>query len=154
MQIIIVGPDGAGKTTLANKLAKDSSFKIVKRNQPKTEEEKANMFLSYFEQASKNENVIYDRYAYCELVYGVIMRDTTCISIMQMHELEKELSKNGSLVIFCNSDIETLWKACKERGEDYITDKQTLLKIQARYEHIMLCIKHYIPIVRYDVKNA
>ena len=40
MIIIIEGPDGSGKTTLANQLSKQAGYKVIHRVQPKTEEEK------------------------------------------------------------------------------------------------------------------
>ena len=39
MIIIIEGPDGSGKTTLANQLSKQTGYKIIHRVQPKSEEE-------------------------------------------------------------------------------------------------------------------
>ena len=43
MIVIIEGPDGSGKTTLANQLSKQTGYKIIHRVQPKSEEEKAIM---------------------------------------------------------------------------------------------------------------
>ena len=42
MVIIIEGPDGAGKTTLAEQLSRQTGYTIVHMSQPKTEEEKEN----------------------------------------------------------------------------------------------------------------
>ena len=41
MLIIIEGPDGSGKTSLANKIAAQTGWPIVHRSQPKNEEEKS-----------------------------------------------------------------------------------------------------------------
>ena len=40
MIIIIEGPDGAGKTTLAEQISRQTKYPIIHRTKPKNEEEK------------------------------------------------------------------------------------------------------------------
>ena len=37
MIFILEGPDGSGKTTLANQLSKQTGFKVIHKVQPKTD---------------------------------------------------------------------------------------------------------------------
>ena len=49
MIIIIEGPDGSGKTTLAEKLSRQTKYPIIHRSQPKTDEEKKLMMGEYLQ---------------------------------------------------------------------------------------------------------
>jgi thymidylate kinase len=152
MFIIIVGPDGAGKTTLAKQLAKQTGFEIIKRNKPETEQEKKEMYENYCKIIMHKNNVIFDRFAYCEKVYGSLMRDESIISDEQLKYLESLLSMKGAIVIHCTDNIDNLWDRCTTRGERYITDKDTLDKIRKAY--IKLFSKQrLIPVVEYRVSK-
>lgn len=152
MKIIIEGPDGAGKTTLANYLSEKLGFPVVHRTQPKSEEEKAKMFAQYLYDAKEPSNVIYDRFLYSEIVYGTIMRDASVISIAQMYEVEEHLSKSGGIIIFCDNNTENLWKECLKRGETYILDFDTLNSIAFAYRDLICCKSHSIPVLHYRIK--
>lgn len=148
MIIIIEGPDGSGKTTLAETLSRQTGFPVVHRTQPKSEEEKAKMMDGYVDAIKKGKNIIFDRCWYSEMAYGPIMRDKSVISYPEMYELEQLLTKRGALIIYCIDKPETLWYRCSKRGEDYITDYDTFVSICKEFDKIM-SIPHRIPVVRY-----
>lgn len=148
MIIIIEGPDGSGKTTLAEMLSRQTGFPVVHRTQPKSEEEKAKMMDGYVDAIKKGKNIIFDRCWYSEMAYGPIMRDKSVISYPDMYELEQLLTKRGALIIYCTDKPETLWYRCSKRGEDYITDYDTFVSICKEFDKIM-SVPHRIPVVRY-----
>lgn len=148
MIIIIEGPDGSGKTTLAEILSRQTGFPVVHRTQPKSEEEKAKMMDGYVDAIKKGKNIIFDRCWYSEMAYGPIMRDKSVISYPEMYELEQLLTKRGALIIYCTDKPETLWYRCSKRGEDYITDYDTFVSICKEFDKIM-SVPHRIPVVRY-----
>ena len=148
MIIIIEGPDGSGKTTLAGILSRQTGFPVVHRTQPKSEEEKAKMMDGYVDAIKKGKNIIFDRCWYSEMAYGPIMRDKSVISYPEMYELEQLLTKRGALIIYCTDKPETLWYRCSKRGEDYITDYDTFVSICKEFDKIM-SVPHRIPVVRY-----
>lgn len=152
MIIIIEGADGSGKTTLAEKLAKQTGFELVHRSQPKTEEEKAKMLDMYTTTIKSGKNMIFDRCWYSEMVYGPIMRDASVISYPKMYELERLLTRRGALLIYCKDTPEILWHRCKTRGEDYITDFATFVDICKGFDELM-SVPHLIPVVKYDYKD-
>lgn len=94
------------------------------------------MFKMYHEALDEGRNVIFDRAWYSEIIYGSIMRDASCISFDQMKILNCKLAKKG-LLIYCTSDVNTLWRRCQERGEDYITDKATMIDIHQSYDALL-----------------
>lgn len=149
MIFIIEGPDGSGKTTLANKIAQMTGYKVVHRTQPKTQEEKDEMMSDYLHFANTTRNVILDRCWYSEMVYGKVMRDESYIDYPEMYALEKALLRHGAMIIYCTGPKSVLWKRATERGEDYITSKEKFVEICDEYDAIMKC-PHHIPVVRYE----
>lgn len=148
MIIIIEGPDGSGKTTLANQLSKQTGYKVIHRVQPKTDEEKQIMMCEYLQTIRSGKNMIFDRCWYSEMVYGQIMRDDSVISYPQMYELERLLTKNGAMIIYCTDSKPILWSRCLERGEEYITNRETFDKIWEGYKQLFSC-PHLVPVVEY-----
>lgn len=154
MKIIIEGPDGAGKTELAEYLSGKFGFPIQHHTKPKTEADRVGMFTSYMLDAKQPINKIYDRFAYSELVYGPIMRDDSVLSTSQLRLLEIELLKTGAMIIFCDNALLTLWDNCMRRGESYITSVKKLQEIQDSYRHLMLETTHLIPVLQYRIPDG
>ena len=153
MIIIVEGPDGAGKTTLAEKISAQTKFPIEHRSKPKTEEEKAKMMEDYLNLVKSARNVILDRCWYSEMVYGRVMRDQSYIDYPQMYELEKGLAKHGALIIYCTGPKERLWARATRRGEDYITSRDNFNAICNEYDKLMNC-PHIIPVLTYEYKDV
>lgn len=153
MIIILEGPDGSGKTTLANQLSRQTGYPIVHRVKPETEEEKQQMLDEYVKAIRTNKNIIFDRCWYSEMAYGPVMRDKTYISYPGMYELERRLSRVGALLIYCTGSKTMLWDRCKQRGEEYITAWENFSAICDNFDTIMT-VPHLIPVVRYEYKEV
>ncbi len=153
MIIIIEGPDGSGKTMLAEKLAKQNKCSVVHRQQPKTEEDKRVMMEEYVKLIKSNKTVILDRSWYSELAYGPVMRDESVISYPEMYVLEELLARLGGLIIYATGSKTTMWNRCQHRGEDYITDRDTFNTICDNFDVIMNTVPHHIPVVRYEYQD-
>ena len=153
MLIIIEGPEAAGKTTLAKQLHLQTGFPYQHRSKPNTEAEKQEMMCMYLAALDAGADMILDRCWYSEIVYGNIMRDKTYISIEQMYELEEKLARKGGIIIHCTDDVGVLWDRCQVRGEDYVTNYNTLVKIKFAFEHLFHGMHHLVPIVRYSVNE-
>lgn len=152
MLIIIEGPDGSGKTTLAEKISKQTKYSIIHRSQPKTEEEKKLMMGEYIQTIRSGKNMIFDRCWYSEMAYGPVMRDSSVISYPEMYELEELLAKTGALIIYATGPKAALWQRCQKRGEDYITARDDFNAICDNFDKIMN-VPHHIPVVRYEYKD-
>lgn len=148
MIIIIEGPDGSGKTTLANQLSRQTGYKIIHRTRPKTEEDKAIMMDEYLQAIRSMENMIFDRCWYSEMVYGPVMRGASVISYSQMYDLERQLAEVGAMIIYCTDAKQVLWARCQERGEDYIVDRTTFDSICDGFD-ALFASPHLIPITTY-----
>lgn len=152
MIIIIEGPDGAGKTMLAEQLSKQNKCPIIHRSKPKDDAEKAAMMGTYIQAIKERKNVIFDRCWYSEMVYGAVMRDKSAISYPEMYELEKRLANTGAMIIHCTGPKSVLWKRCQVRGEDYIVCKDDFDAIHTGFNELF-AMPHYIPVVRYEYKD-
>lgn len=155
MLIILEGPDGSGKTTLATKISKQTGYPILHFAQPKTDEEKQGMFDEYYKLARKNytKNVILDRCWYSEMVYGPIMRDKSYITYPQMYLLEQQLCKHGAMLIYCTAHMSTLWDRCQARGESYVLAWETFRSICKEFDNVINNVPHHIPVVTYEYKD-
>lgn len=146
MIIILEGPDGAGKSTLASKLSQDTRFPIVSNKQK-------DGGYGYYRELIETDNIILDRAWYSEMVYGPIKRVVSRISKDQMLGLEHRLSTTyGGLIIHCTAPTVVLWDRCITRGEDYITDYGMLDNLRTSFVNIFAG-QHYIPVVKYEYKN-
>ena len=155
MIIIIEGPDGSGKTTLAEKLSKQTNYPIIHtihKSQPKTDEEKKLMMGEYLQTIRSGKNMIFDRCWYSEMAYGPVMRGTSAISYPDMYELEEQLTKCGAIIIYATGHKAALWQRCQKRGEDYITSRDDFNAIYENFDRLMK-IPHHIPVVRYEYKD-
>lgn len=150
MIIIIEGPDGSGKTTLANQMSMQTGYPIMHRSKPETKEEKEAMYKEYAALASSKRNIILDRCWYSEMVYGNVMRDESVIDFYEMYDLEQLVANGGGMVIYCTGQPHVLYKRAKQRGEDYITDYEDFKAICSLYDSLM-GVPHKIPVVRYTV---
>jgi len=153
MIIILEGPDGSGKTTLAKQIARQTGYTYEHRSKPENEEEKARMMGEYIQMCKSKQNIIVDRCWYSEMVYGKVMRDQSYIDYPQMYELERMLAKNGAIIIYCTAPTAALWMRATKRGEDYITCREDFNAICEEYNKLMN-VPHYIPVVKYEYKEV
>lgn len=153
MIIIIEGPDGAGKSTLAKKLSKQTGYPIKRFSYPRTSEEQLKMHDTYREIITTENNFIMDRCWYSEMVYGPIKRDQSWITVEQMYTYEKILATQGAMIIHCTDSTYTLWGRATERGEEYVTTYEQLNNIKNGYEALLHGMPHIIPVVRYELSK-
>lgn len=154
MIIILEGPDGSGKTTLANQLQKQTGYQLLHRTQPKNDEDKKRMMDEYIQVLKAGKNCIMDRSWYSEMVYGPVMRDASVITFPQMYELERLAAKYGAIIIYCTAPETTLWKRCMRRGEGYITKRETFHEICTGFRQLMCNVPHLIPVTTYEYEDV
>lgn len=152
MIIILEGPDGSGKTTLANKIKDQTGYTLLHRSHS-TDANAKSLFDEYAQVLKSGKNCIMDRSWYSEMVYGPVMRKVSAISYPQMYELEKLAAKYGAIVIHCTAPESVLWKRCLRRGEDYVTKRETFHDICTGFDQLMHAVPHLIPITSYEYED-
>jgi hypothetical protein len=105
--VILEGPDGAGKTTLARYLCEKYCLEYRHTDKPGTED----LFRAYQRSLHGAKHVLFDRLFHGELVYGPLMRGTSRLTATQAFYLELEAA--DALVIWCHAPPEQL----KARGD-------------------------------------
>lgn len=141
MNIIIEGPDGAGKTSLANQLASALNLEIVHFVAPTDNSSQFDMYRSFLLEAT---NTILDRAWYSDMVYGPIFRGKAEIRADAMRELER--GAEDTVVIYCTGPEYAMWLAAQERGETYVETYTQYKEICRRYDEVMIQLYHEIPI--------
>jgi len=124
MLVILEGPDGAGKTTLAQKIA----FSVhgvtdirhcsqLRRNPMAEYVEDLHMYVP-----GTGMNIVYDRHYLGELTYGPLYRGISQVSPSIKTAIEYRLNKLGALLVHVTHDLPTLIERCKDKGEDFLQE--------------------------------
>lgn len=146
MWIIIEGPDGAGKTTLASRLtaaANELGINPVTRHLGPPEPGRAVQdCLDVLVDLDDGASVISDRHHFGCPVYGPIYRPDQNLNgygDMGKHGwryTDLVASGRGALVVYCQATVPELEKRLEARGDDYI-DAAHLPEIVRLYEWII-----------------
>lgn len=102
---IIEGPDGTGKTTLANEIAEQTKASIVHCSYDKDwniKEHHQDMFKAA-QLIAQWMPVVLDRWAYSELVYGTVFRNKPSYDVKDFL-FENEYDLLNAIWIYCRSD--------------------------------------------------
>lgn len=120
MLIIVEGPDGTGKTTLANRLRDHLGkrvAKVIHRGPPTTDSlltEYALPLTDYVPGAGRH--VICDRWHLGELVYPKLVNRPSLATSVTYHYLELFLASRGALLVYLEVDPEETARRIIERG--------------------------------------
>lgn len=135
-KIVVIGCDGVGKTTFINKLAEVIGYSVVKGSSFEMTEGKNNEELfEAFNELTELENVIFDRFTYCNYVYASEFADYASLTVDQIRELEKVL-QDDTLLIYLTAKTETIIDRFNTRGEDYVRINQ-IDSIKEKYDYIL-----------------
>lgn len=160
MNIILVeGMDGVGKSTfignilLNNNSAVSSHFSYEDvQKQPDPIMRYAQLFSEMA--ASGRTTLVLDRGWYSDYVYGMAVRNREEISAQAIDVIERLAMGYGSLTtFFLTTSVDTAWKRCKQRGEDYIKDKATLKAVNDIYQKVIRVAKKSSPATIYEVRT-
>lgn len=133
--IILEGPDGSGKTYLANALSQVYGYRIVKTDRPMPGE---NLFKTYtdalMEALRDHRPVVFDRHYLGESVYGPIMRGIDTLGDQGKALIERIVAARGVRLLICLPDFSQNLANWSGKAEDYLTKVDQLRKIYRAYE--------------------
>ncbi len=136
MNVIFIGPDGSGKTTLAKRVAEELGFKYHKCDYK--QDDKPNLALQLL---NSQINVVYDRFYYPDdVVYGKIKgehKDDQDYWKIYNDVLAK-MEETNTCIIYVTASTEELLKRLNVRGDEYIDiNEETIENIKALYGRFM-----------------
>lgn len=134
MIIIVEGPDGAGKDTFINNLAKLTGVKKIRGSSFEISQMGSEGMLDKWkEMLLCGENIIINRFFYSNAVYGPMFGYPT-ISPEQFIELN-DLVNERAIVYYINADTDILIGRINARGDDDISTED-IKDIQSSYDHM------------------
>jgi len=151
MSIIIEGTNGSGKSSLIEKLLIDLP-EYISRKESKPPYDGFNYYLDTALNSNSANKIIFDRFHLGESVYPAIktMENRKPLDAVQQHTIERALLSRGSVLIFAETDEESIIEVFRTRGEDYILEsevKQELGLFNEVYERSIL------PKIKYDYRD-
>jgi thymidylate kinase len=143
MKIILDGPDGSGKTTLANLLTAHYRLKYTHL----AHEDIKGPPVEFYARALLQDNVLLDRWALSERVYGEALRDGDPIGRKGWRMLNRVIQATGALMFTCLPHPDVGLRVFNERIQrKKIPDNETYLKVYSLFAYHSSRLK--IPVVQ------
>ena len=150
-QIIVEGPDGAGKTTLVAQLLDAfhslQQVKLFDSSGPRDGEHIRCRYEEIQQMAFPSGiTPLFDRYYPSELVYGPMLRGEVALNEQFVQQLAEEIRDNG-LMIYCRPPLETILERV---GSDQMAGVHDhLVEIVKQYD-IVMALNSGGPFITYD----
>lgn len=140
MIIILEGPDGAGKSYLADKL-KEKGFHLAEKSTEGGYEENKKKVQDMVDNVSFQEEIVFDRLPFIsEMIYGPVLRDESRNNYQEAYNILNDLSRSTVvIVLFVYSDgSRELKLEAKSWKDEKMVEKVTHMAPTIRYEYDQL----------------
>jgi len=145
---VLEGPDGAGKSYLAQQIQQELPDTLILRQGPPTPGEDLlekylrpieNIFVNGTRQTS---HVVMDRWHVGELVYGPLLRGKSMLTRAQMNYIDMVLGTFDARFYFMSASLDTLLKRYDKRGDELISRDQ-IEHIKDEYTDLLVPLYHW-----------
>lgn len=139
MIVVLEGPDFAGKSTVAEALARQFGGSIVANGPPPPDVILRDHYLDQVYAAALADHlIIFDRLHVGELIYGPIYRGASQLSEDDVMSIEHALNAVDALKVHVDaSDDVLLERLHGPRGDDMVRDDDQLLSIAHQYRALL-----------------
>jgi uracil-DNA glycosylase len=140
--IVLEGPDGAGKTTLAQSLMLRYGFAYHHEGPPPTD---ADPLLHHYARLITDAKVptVFDRLHLGEMVYGPLLRGKSRITAEESKLMNRLLLGTGSIVIGCLPQFGTCLRNNRAK-EELIKDERLLAEAYAQWQRLFYAGAGYL----------
>jgi hypothetical protein len=136
--VILEGPDGAGKTTLANVLKDRFGYQYHHEGPPPPE---VNPLIYYgqilYDYTHGDTPVVFDRLHAGELVYGPILRGKTTLTLEGIKLMNRVRSAYAIHLVFCMPGRDVAYANWRKRKGELFTDSTKFFDVYAAYEKMI-----------------
>ena len=136
--IILEGNETTGKTTVSSKIKEKLGWSVIKGSSFEqsqcTNTELFNKFLHMV--TTDNDNIIFDRFIYSNLVYADLYNDFAILSSTQVRLIEEEMKRKNVKTFYLWASLPTLKQRLRERGDEYV-EEDKLESINEKYEDVL-----------------
>lgn len=139
MIIILEGPDGTGKTTLAKCLSDTYGFRYVHTGPPKDDNALEAYGRTLYDARREAGDVVIDRLHVGERIYGPILRSSDKLEREGEVLIHRLTSAYGARLIFCLPPYETAfenWRKRHEEDNELVTKAATYKAIYHAYANL------------------
>ena len=127
MQVILDGVDGAGKTTISEKLANKLGCNIIRLTYAGDR-----TFQSYLDLMSC-ENVVHDRSFLSEMIYPKYFDRDSRLDASVVPSLFRVVQSFGIKLFILTATPETILERISKRGDEFIDDNEKFVQINQDY---------------------
>jgi hypothetical protein len=125
MIIVIEGPDGAGKTTLAKQLAHDLKLDYHHEGPPPKGLAPWDHYGRILEDARRDKkDLVIDRFAYGERVYGPILRSKDTLGHTGWKLMVRLMRACGVVTVYCLPEYEVCYQSWASGRAELVRDEQ------------------------------
>ena len=142
--IVLEGPDGGGKSTLAKHLGNDYGYRVIPMGVPPLEAQKDhNKLFDFFdtplaEAIGKKQNTVFDRLHLSERIYGPLIRNSTLFTEEEEFVIDYLIQRNWGQVVLCLPPYEHAFKAWSSRKEsEYVKNALLFIEVYKKYEKLI-----------------
>lgn len=150
--VILEGPDGAGKTTLARRLKAELGFNVRHEGVPPVGVDKLDYYVKIMLRALRERRpVVFDRFHLGETVYGPVMRNVDGLSYTGRILFDRLAASHGIVLRICLPSFTTCLKNWREKlkaGNDYVRSRARFEDVYWRFKALTSYYETYDPFGR------